>query len=252
VTTLSAGLSVSGELAPATALSPARRAAMFSLLDRHFQGVTRPQFEQDLAAKNWVLLLRSTERDGQIVGFSTMAVYEAAPAGSEKLNILCSGDTIVDPCAWGSAALPREWIAAVRRLRIQSTPNPWYWLLITSGLRTYRLLPTFWRDFWPRPQAATPAPMERLLNALAAEHFGERFNAATGIVTFERPQVLRSHLADSARGRARDDPYAEFFFRRNPGHTRGDELVCICELNDANLTRAGQRVTFGRSGGPPS
>jgi hypothetical protein len=245
-------LSVRGELAPVAAISAECRAAMFALLDRHFEGVTRRQFEEDLAGKNWVLLLRSAEGDGAIVGFSTMAVYEAGPVEGMRLNVLCSGDTIVDPCAWGSASLPREWIAAVRRLRLQSAVHPWYWLLISSGLRTYRLLPTFWREFWPHPQATPRPQMQRLLEALASDRFEESFNASTGIVTFQRPQVLRAHLAESAAQRARDDPYLEFFSRRNPGHARGDELVCLCELSDANLTRAGRRVAFGRSEGRPS
>jgi hypothetical protein len=29
---------------------------------------------------------------------------------------------------------------------------------------------------------------------------------------------------------------------RNPGHADGDELVCLAELSDANLTAAGRRM----------
>jgi len=42
-----------------------------------------------------------------------------------------------------------------------------------------------------------------------------------------------------------DDPHVAFFVRRNPGHARGDELACLCELNESNLTRAGRRMVFG-------
>ena len=61
---------------------------------------------------------------------------------------------------------------------------------------------------------------------------------------FERPQILRPHLAGIPPQRM-DDPHVAFFVRRNPGHIRGDELACLCELSEDNLTRAGRRMVFG-------
>ena len=37
-------------------------------------------------------------------------------------------------------------------------------------------------------------------------------------------------------------PHIAFFLATNPGHVRGDELVCLTELCDENLTRAGRRM----------
>ena len=39
-----------------------------------------------------------------------------------------------------------------------------------------------------------------------------------------------------------NDPHVAFFLKRNPGHGDGDELVCLTELSDDNLTRAGRRM----------
>ena len=33
-----------------------------------------------------------------------------------------------------------------------------------------------------------------------------------------------------------------FFVSKNPGHARGDELVCLTEAHPENLTRAGQKL----------
>jgi hypothetical protein len=65
-----------------------------------------------------------------------------------------------------------------------------------------------------------------------------------GIVRLEHPQVLKDHLAEVPRGRIAD-PHVSFFLGRNPGHHRGDELVCLAELTDRNLTEAGHRMTRG-------
>jgi hypothetical protein len=219
------------------ALGGERREAMYALLARHFEGVTPEGFAADLAEKNWALLF---EQDGELVGFSTLLLYRAEHAG-EALTIVYSGDTIVDPAAWGTTALPRSWITAVRRLHAEHGVGRLYWLLITSGFRTYRFLPVFWRDFHPRHDAAMPPEVAALRDVLARERFGEAYDAATGLVRFARPQRLRTHLAGVPEER-RADPHVAHFERLNPGHAEGDELVCLTELSDENLTRAGWRM----------
>ena len=89
-----------------------------------------------------------------------------------------------------------------------------------------------------------PTAARRLLDSLAARRFGNRYDQTTGIVRFEKPQILRAPFADVPVGRLRD-PHVAYFIHRNSGHQRGDELVCLCELSDANLTRAGARMVYG-------
>ncbi len=210
---------------------------MFELLAHHFNGVTRAQFERDLAARNRVILI---QRDGRLVGFSTLLAYTTAFEG-KRINVIYSGDTIVAPEAWGTTALPRAWVAAVDELRGTMPEGRCYWLLLTSGFRTYRFLPVFWREFYPRFDHATPSHHQRLLDQLAGEQFGEQFDPASGIVRFNHPQKLANGLNQIAGGRA-NDPHIAFFTARNPGHASGDELVCLTELCPANLTAAGRRM----------
>jgi len=155
--------------------------------------------------------------------------------------VLYSGDTIVDAAARADPALPRTWIGAVNRLGDPSSAQPLYWLLLTSGFRTYRFLPVFWRTFWPRHDAPTPPDTQRLLSGLARERFGQSFDPEAGLVRFPNPQRLRDGLLDIPPGRLAN-PAVAFFARRNPGFRAGDELVCLCELSDDNLTPAGRRM----------
>lgn len=213
------------------------RREMRILLDAHFEGVTPEQFDRDLDEKDWVLRIR---RDGRLVGFSTLRCYVSRAAG-DPVHVVYSGDTIVAPEAWGSPVLARAWIALVRALQAGGSPHPWYWLLLSSGFRTYRFLPVFWREFWPRHDAATPAASQHLLQSLARERFGDAFDAARGVVRFAQPQRLRGALANVPPGRD-DDPHVRGFLARNPGHADGDELVCLTALHDGNLTAAGRRM----------
>jgi hypothetical protein len=239
---IATGSGIAATVVSPTELSAGDRDDAHALLRRHFAGISRDQFERDLSDKNVVLLLRDTA-SAALSGFSTMRVYETQVDGL-PVSVVCSGDTIVDPSAWSSAALPREWIAAVNRLRMSYPNGPYYWLLLTSGFRTYRLLSTFWQTFYPRFDAPTPQQSQRFLDALALERFGPAYDATDGIVRFAKPQILRAHLAGIPPARV-DDRHVAFFARRNPGYARGDELVCLCELADSNLTRAGRRMVLG-------
>ena len=220
-----------------SSLSAAERDEMFALFCTHFDGGTKSQFARDLDEKDWVMRIR---RDGRLVGFTSVRTYVTAFEG-QRLNVIYSGDTIMDPEAWGSPVLAREWIAMIRRLQGERRHEPWFWLLISSGFRTYRFLPLFFREFWPRHDAPTPATAARMMTHLARERFGEMFDAADGIVRFEKPQRLRGGLAEVPDVR-RQDPHVAFFLERNAGHAAGDELVCIAKLDDDNLTAAGRRM----------
>ena len=209
---------MNGRLLRCEQLKEAEELAMFKLMRECFEGVTREVFAHDLSEKNWVVLL---EDAGRICGFSTLLVQK---------GIVHSGDTIVHRDAWGSSALARTWLEAIRELQ------PEYWLLITSGYRTYRFLPVFWKEFWPRHDSVErPA----LLESLARARYGERYE--NGIVRLEFPQILRPDLAEIPSGRLAN-PHVEFFARANPGYDRGDELVCLCPLTPENQSAVGRRL----------
>jgi hypothetical protein len=218
-------------------LPPPRRAEMFALLQNHFEGVTTEQFARDLAEKNWIVLILRCDR---LVGFSTLHVLETS-FDDAPVTVVYSGDTIVAPEAWGSTALARGWITAVNQLRARYPDGKYYWLLLTSGFRTYRFLPVFWRDFFPRFDAALPEDLRRLRDQLAAERFGEQYDSQSGLVRFRHPQQLRGELKAIPAGRL-SDPHITFFARNNPNHANGDELVCLTELSAENLTAAGRRM----------
>ncbi|MGD1854058.1 MAG: hypothetical protein ACFB2W_07380 [Leptolyngbyaceae cyanobacterium] len=222
-------------------LSDLDRQAMYHLLQHHFTGVTSDIFARDLASKNWVILIKN--QAAQLKGFSTLRLYDVTIDG-EELSVVYSGDTIVDPTAWSSATLPRAWIQAINQLRCPD--KRLFWLLISSGFRTYRLLPTFWQVFYPHYAQPTPAAMKQLMDSLAQQQFGRAYDPTTGIVRFSQPQKLSPILGTIPVERCRD-PHIRFFEQANPHHSQGDELLCLTEICAENLTPAGRRMWFSRS-----
>ncbi len=238
--------SLTGRLVSRAELSARQVGEMHELLDAHFEGVSFDVFKKDLGEKNWVILLE--DGSGCIRGFSTLLHYRSSFDG-RPVSVIYSGDTIVDPECWGSAALPRTWIQSVNRLRARHPGDPLFWLLISSGYRTYRFLPLFWKAFFPRYDSPTPVDVRRLLDQVASERFGDAYHPAEGVVRFDRPQVLREELLAIPPGKL-EDPHIAFFADRNPGYIHGDELVCLTELAAENLTAAGRRM-WGRTADGP-
>ncbi len=228
-----------GELRRRSDVPLSVREDMYRLLRGQFEGVGPEQFEADLAEKGWVVLLRS-DPAGPLRGFSTLDVYRRSFDG-EETGVVYSGDTVVDGGSGMGSSLSKIWIGAVNAIRAEMGLDRLVWLLLTSGYRTYRFLPMYWREFHPRHDRPWPADALRLMETLAGERFGEQYDRDARIVRFSRPQVLRPHLHGIPSGRL-GDPHIAFFARANPGHEAGDELVCLTELCASNLTAAGRRM----------
>jgi len=206
------------------ALTRRDRDAMFALYTAYFATADRVTFERDLGEKEWVILL--CDDDGAISGFSTLVRLRLGEA-----TVFFSGDTIVAKHRWGTFDLARMW---AQHVFAHAGANA-YWFLISSGWRTYRYLPLFFRDFYPRD-----ASMKPLLDTIALSKFGEAYDARTGVIRLATPAPLREGVSDpDAR---MSNPHVRFFVEANPGYADGDELACLVRVGVDNLTPAGLRM----------
>lgn len=229
-----------GELVEVALLGEERRRAMFTLMDRYYQNVAQERFAADLAEKQWVILL-SDPQTGELCGFSTQMLLPLTVSG-QKIAVLFSGDTIIAPEHWGDVALSHVWGQLALSL-INAHPSvPLYWLLISKGYKTYRFLPLFFHEFYPRHDAATPPWAAAVIDAFGRYKAPCSYDPAAGIVRAgEGKDRLRPGVADLTDQRLHD-PHVRFFVERNRGYARGDELCCIAPLTRANFTSAAYRV----------
>lgn len=226
-----------GELIARSDLSHDDVSEMYRLFRTHFERVSEQRFRKDLDEKHWVIRIRD---QATLHGFSSLRFMRTG-SGTSQLSVLYSGDTIVAPEARGTTVLARTWIDSVRRLGDYYGTSDLYWLLLVSGFRTYRLLPVFWKEFYPQYSRETPPSVRSTVELLAESVFGSAYSAREGVVRFPEPQPLRPELARIPEGRL-EDPHVQFFARLNPGHSAGDELVCWTRLSQDNLTEAGARM----------
>jgi hypothetical protein len=228
---------VIGELVERARLDAAEIEEMYLLFTSHFERVSESRFREDLDNKDWVVRIR----DGSaLVGFTSIRRIHLNVEGN-GLDLIYSGDTIVKPQARSSTVLARTWIESVRRIGDLCETSELHWLLLVSGFRTYRLLPVFWKEFFPNCHAATPGRVRSTMDFVATRIFGADYDQDKGVVRFKEPQPLRPELAGIPESRL-NDPHVRFFASVNAGHAEGDELVCWTRLSEDNLTAAGARM----------
>jgi hypothetical protein len=227
------------EIGPATRLSVSDRRKLYELLERHYEHVSWPQFEADLAEKDAVIVLR--DASGVPCGFSTQKVMHAIVDGI-SVRAIFSGDTIIDPNHWGEQELGRAWCRYVGQVRAADPETPLYWFLISKGYRTYLYLPVFFKTYYPACAWPTPAAKQRILNALAGAKFPDDYDAESGLVIFpESHGNLKPELAVVPPHRLKNE-HVQFFLSSNPSYSQGNELVCLAEISPENMRSYPARI----------
>ena len=229
-----------GTLADVADLTEEDRLQMFNLMDRHYGNVIRRKFDADLAEKQWVIKIVEPDT-GRLCGFSTQMIVSAV-VQDRAVKALFSGDTIIDREYWGDQALTHAWGRLALKLIDEWPGTELFWFLISQGYKTYRFLPIFFHEFYPRHDVPTPDRIQQVLHALGRQKFSEDYDPAAGVVQSNAKQYrLREGLADITPERLRD-PHVKFFDEVNPGHVTGDELCCVAPLSRQNFTDAAYRV----------
>jgi hypothetical protein len=240
-------MKLDGQILDTAHTSEDSRDEMFALMERAYENVRRPTFEADLDAKDWVIQLRCRDT-GRLAGFSTQVMMHV-PVAEKLVHALYSGDTVVDRQHWGDPALAHVWGNLAVRIIEKYQPEPLYWLLTSKGFRTYRFLPLFFHEYYPRLSVAIPTWEREVISALGRRIAPHRYDDVRMIIVADgKKDYVRPELG-APEGRVTNDCHVRFFVERNPGHTRGDELCCLAPLSMANFTRAAHRVINAASCG---
>ncbi len=226
-----------GKIQPVAMLSEADKERMFFLMTSYYENVKHKKFLHDLAEKEGVLALY--DDTNEIQGFTTFMMIETSFQG-EMIYALFSGDTIVDRRFWGQLELFRVFGRLFKKFLLEKR-EPLYWFLLTKGIKTYGLLPLFFKRFYPNYASATPEYEHALISHLASEKFGRFYLEDQGIVRIiPKANRLKENLAYIPANKY-NKPYMKFFTKQNPGYVEGDELVCLARISPLNFTHRAQR-----------
>jgi hypothetical protein len=208
---------------------------MLALHRQYYSNVKQEKFFSDFREKTWCIVV--SDDDGQIQGYSTLqlipTIWEQA-----QYQVLFSGNTVMNQAYWNLNYLAIGFAHLYIHLLEKFADTDLLWLLISMHHRTYRFLPTFFRQFYPSYDGRAPVGMKELLDHICRAKFGARYDAQRGvIVPSSDDDFLTPEMAETAPAR-RQDPHVAFFLERNPGCARGEELACLASLAESNVHTA--------------
>ncbi|WNG40982.1 hypothetical protein F0U61_50280 [Archangium violaceum] len=231
-----------GATVPCESLTEHQRAQMLALMQVCYAGVSAERFTRDLAEKQYVILL-STRRSGELVGFSTLRVAEEQVEG-RVVEVVFSGDTVIHPDYWGQKELQVRFGCFMLARKLRRPLRPLLWLLLSAGYKTYLLAVNHFPRTVPRHDWEAPSERVSFLRALAERWFGAQYDAERGTVRFTGSHYrVRDGVSPIDRKAAAHADIA-FFARSNPGHVDGDELVCLAEIRARDLLWALTELTM--------
>ena len=220
-----------GKILAVKDLSEQQIKTMFEIMKEYYENMMWDNFINDLMHKCDVVLL--CDETGDIHGFSTLAVF----LHGEHIQLLFSGDTIVEKEYWGSNDLSSAWVNNAFKY-VEKFDGKTYWLLLTKGYKTYKFLHTFFEDFYPCVDMDTPRDLQTVIDRFANEQFGEKYQ--NGIFV-EGKDFLSEEFDDLDEIKLKNK-HTSFFLEKNPNYKNGDELVCIAQLSLDNLNKWGRKM----------
>lgn len=214
---------------------------MFVLMDEYYDNMRLDVFLRDLGNKDYCCLLYD-EAD-QLKGFSTQKILRVPVDGKDTYGVF-SGDTIIHKSCWGSTELFKLTIRFFIDYGKQF--EKFYWFLISKGYKTYKILPAFYKVFYPSFRAPTPPDAKRIMDAYGSLLYPEEYDGATGVVRYKTVKDrLRDGVADMT-GAALKNEHVAFFAQANPTYTMGNDLVCLAEMSENNLTPFARKRLLGK------
>src|SRR5579872_643293 len=220
------------------ACSEREKETFYQLLCHEFIGVSWHDFMRDFSEKDAVMILRKEHSAGEIVGWSTLMILTLAVPGGEVKGVF-SGDTAVLPEYRNSTGLGVELSHYFMHAYRQFPQHHVYYILISKGWRTYKIMPFFFKEYSPRYDKPTSVEDKAIIDAFGQKKYPHHYQSATGVVTFS-PQKVRPESIDAIP--AKMDAHTRFFLSINPGYLDGHELVCIARISPDNFTNGLKRV----------
>lgn len=219
------------------------RQQFYSLLCQCFLGVSWRDFLQDFSEKESVIILRKEHSEGEIVGFSTLVVLTLA-LSDEEIKAVFSGDTVVLPEYRSSTGLGVQLGTYFLQAYEAYPQHKVYYILMSKGWRTYKILPFFFREFSPSYTHSTPESDEVVMHAFGRAKYARYYRPERNIIHFDGEATrLKPESIDALPNKL--DAHTRFYLQANPGYLCGDELVCVARITPANLATPLRRLLAG-------
>lgn len=213
-------------------LNPMTLSEMYHLFEKYYVDISYDQFVEDLKEKTHVLFIRNEQN--VLVGFSTIFRKKMPDVGEG--TFLYSGDTVIREDYWGTKYLQKAFFYFILKAKLASPFKPVYWMLISKGFKTYMMMKRNFISCWPRKEGATPTQLKQVQDNFYKKKFGLAYKKEIDLIVFEKSKgAVKGDIAAPSE-ESRKDLDIQFFLKKNPNYSEGEELACITEILWKDLT----------------
>lgn len=214
---------------------------MFILMSEFYDNITKMAFLKDLSEKNHCILLY--DENDEIKGFSTQKLMNFE-VGGKAIHGVFSGDTIIHKDHWGSLELYKGFYE--KAMEYGEKYDNFYWFLISKGYKTYKMLPVFFKEFYPNYRVNTPEFEQNIMHSFGKTKFPCEYDKNCGVVKYNGTRDrLKKGVADIEMKHLANKDIA-FFVKANPGYINGDDIVCLASLKESNIKKPANKLLGGR------
>lgn len=203
---------------------------MYQVYERYYVHTDFNSFQQDLNRKTDVIIFSHVDR---LVGFTTIE-YRPQP-DIARGYFLFSGDTVMEAEYWGSKILQQAFFLFVARAKLSAPWRPLYWMLISKGYKTYKLLCNHLGHSFPRHDCPTPPHMQAVMDLYYGKKFGNAYSASQGIISYEHPSAAVAGEVAQPREADLKDFDVRHFLQLNPQYSQGVELACVGQVRNRDV-----------------
>lgn len=229
-------------------LTPTRVEEIWQFLNR-FSFRPRESFDQALASLERVSTLRDAHGDMQgLVGtrFSDHRVQ------GRRAGVLFIHWAVMAPAHRGGLTLFRLIVSEILAAKLRHPLRRLYMMFGATTFKSYLALARRGAPLWPSRRAPWPA-WERALVEAAMDDLGNpNWDSGAGIVRRDGEIGFYEGVTHEAP-KDLTDPDLRFYLEANPGHIKGDMLLCLVPVSLSAIGRTlahliGRRRGLGRPG----
>jgi hypothetical protein len=203
---------------------------MHKVFVKYYNNADYAIFSRDIKKKEGSIILKRID-NGEIVGFSTIALIDDKINGKRRIGIY-SGDTVIEMDYWGTPKLQMAFISYLYKIRVKYPTASVYWFLISKGYKTYLLLANNMPFYYPRYDKIKDVKRQTLVKDFSNFMYDGYFDENTGLLKFgENYQKLKEDVAEITDEMKIKYPKIDFFEKVNPTWREGTELPCIADIS---------------------
>jgi len=113
-----------------------------------------------------------------------------------------------------------------------------YYILISKGWQTYKILPFFFKHFAPKHDASTSVPDKAVMDTFGRKKYPRDYEPAKGLIMFSKETQRLIPGSIDAVPPSEPDEHIRFFLEKNRTYLSGTELVCVAPVSQGNFAPA--------------